>query len=192
MCRWGSSFSSKYFLEKRFVVKHILNKHQDKLDEHKEVIRADLYWERYEAAKLLEREGKLRKQRADAAAAAGSQGGLGEDVADWQVGGGGVLVVCRWFVGGVCQCTTSDCVVNVVLVSRLSSFKGLWRLIGCSQEVDGRQTLCCAAGHAHHKYSRCLASMLSAVLFCFCCHFCCCCCNACALYQSMPINAGWW
>jgi hypothetical protein len=35
VCRWGSSFSNKYFLEKRFVVKHILNKHQDKLDAHK-------------------------------------------------------------------------------------------------------------------------------------------------------------
>lgn len=35
VCRWGSTFSSKYFLEKRFVVKHILNKHQDKLDAHK-------------------------------------------------------------------------------------------------------------------------------------------------------------
>jgi hypothetical protein len=34
-CRWGSSFSNKFFLEKRFVVKHILNKHQEKLDEHK-------------------------------------------------------------------------------------------------------------------------------------------------------------
>lgn len=34
-CRWGSSFSNKFFLEKRFVVKHILNKHQEKLEEHK-------------------------------------------------------------------------------------------------------------------------------------------------------------
>lgn len=89
-CRWGSSFSSKFFLEKRFVVKHILNKHHDKLDEHKNVIRDDLYWERYEQAKLAAHEAlrKVAKEReAATAAAAASQAGadMGEAAAEWQV-----------------------------------------------------------------------------------------------------------
>jgi hypothetical protein len=39
--RWGNHLSNKFFLEKKFVVKHITNKHPEKVEEaRKEVRRA--------------------------------------------------------------------------------------------------------------------------------------------------------
>jgi len=74
------------------VVKHILNKHGEKLEQHKDAIRDELYWERYEQSKLAAREAqrKAAKEReAAAAAVAAAQGGnevAGAEAADWQVG----------------------------------------------------------------------------------------------------------
>ncbi|KAF6250875.1 hypothetical protein COO60DRAFT_1629284 [Scenedesmus sp. NREL 46B-D3] len=77
--KWGSSFSNKFFLEKRFVVKHIQNKHGHKLDEQREVIRDELYWLAYEAANKAKHaaaraEAKQREAVARPGAAAGGGG----------------------------------------------------------------------------------------------------------------------
>ena len=37
--RWGNKLSSKFFLEKKFVVKHIYNKHPEKVDAAKLEVR---------------------------------------------------------------------------------------------------------------------------------------------------------
>jgi hypothetical protein len=79
LCRWGSSFSNKFFLEKRFVVKHIYNKHGHKLDEQREVIRDELYWLAYEAANKAKHaaaraEAKHREAAARTGAASGADG----------------------------------------------------------------------------------------------------------------------
>lgn len=93
VCRWGSTFSNKFFLEKRFVVKHIHNKHAAKLDEQRDAIRDELYWQAYEAAKKAQHAAAraAAKERdaaavaaasaAQAATAEGHFGGEGE----WQV-----------------------------------------------------------------------------------------------------------
>ncbi|WIA09843.1 hypothetical protein OEZ85_010057 [Tetradesmus obliquus] len=94
--KWGSTFSNKFFLEKRFVVKHIENKHGHKLDEQRDVIRDDLYWLAYEAANKAKHaaaraEAKQRESAARVGAAAGAEpdahmaeaGGHG---GDWQEG----------------------------------------------------------------------------------------------------------
>jgi hypothetical protein len=39
MCRWGSTLSNKFFLDKKFVLKHIRNKHQEKVAEAREKVR---------------------------------------------------------------------------------------------------------------------------------------------------------
>lgn len=73
-------------------MKHILNKHGEKLDQHKDAVRDELYWERYEQSKLAAREAqrKAAKEReAAAAAVAAAQGGnevAGAEAPDWQVG----------------------------------------------------------------------------------------------------------
>ena len=85
------------------MVKHILNKHGEKLEEHKNVIRDDLYWERYEQAKLAAHDAqrKAAKEReAAAAAAAATHAGadMGEAAAEWQVRAGplGLLLHGAW------------------------------------------------------------------------------------------------
>lgn len=92
-CRWGSTFSNKFFLEKRFVVKHIFNKHQTRLDEQRDVIRDDLYWLAYEKANkakhVAEREliKQQEAQRASAAVVASAADTQAEVAgADWHEG----------------------------------------------------------------------------------------------------------
>ncbi|KAF8055817.1 hypothetical protein HT031_006592 [Scenedesmus sp. PABB004] len=86
--KWGSTFSNKYFLEKRFVVKHVYNKHGGRLDEQRDVIRDDLFWRAYEA------DNRARHAAARAAAQARDAARAGDVAmadAEWQEGyeGGG-------------------------------------------------------------------------------------------------------
>lgn len=37
--RWGNHLSNKFFLEKKFVVKHITNKHAEKVEEARKEVR---------------------------------------------------------------------------------------------------------------------------------------------------------
>jgi hypothetical protein len=112
--RWGSSFSNKYFLEKRFVVKHIFNKHQQRLDEQRDVIRDELYWLAYEMAKKSQhaatRTAEKQKEKEAAAAAVAAAAGdahlaevrwLSDDTGEGGRDGGAVLLhACPWQVPG--------------------------------------------------------------------------------------------
>ena len=44
--KWGSRVSQKLFMDKEYVVKHIRNKHKDKIDEQKQKVRACPTWVR--------------------------------------------------------------------------------------------------------------------------------------------------
>lgn len=96
VCRWGSSFSNKFFLEKRFVVKHIYNKHQQRLEEQRDVIRDELYWLAYEKANKAKHAAEreiIKQQEADrvaattaAASAAGADAQMSDPAAvEWHV-----------------------------------------------------------------------------------------------------------
>ena len=41
--KWGSRVSQKLFMDKEYVVKHIRNKHKDKIDEQKQAVRCCPY-----------------------------------------------------------------------------------------------------------------------------------------------------
>jgi hypothetical protein len=96
--RWGSSFSNKFFLEKRFVVKHIHNKHGHKLDEQRDVIRDELYWLAYESAnKAKHAAARAEAKQREAAAAPGRAAAGGDaDAHMAEAGGHGGEWQVRW------------------------------------------------------------------------------------------------
>eukprot|EP00877_Chromochloris_zofingiensis_P008676 jgi/Chrzof1/4061/Cz13g18260.t1 len=63
--RWGSTLSPKFFLEKRFVVKHVRTKHAERLAEEQSKIQDELYWWAFQSTMEAERkQAKLAEKKA--------------------------------------------------------------------------------------------------------------------------------
>lgn len=88
--KWGNKLSSKFFLEKKFVVKHIRNKHAEKLEVAKAEIMDEIAHERFREVRGSElRQQQQERAVARAAAAGGGGGGQGGYGPEGGAGGGG-------------------------------------------------------------------------------------------------------
>lgn len=74
--KWGNKLSTKLFMGRDFVVKHIKNKHKEKVEEAREKILGDVFFGNYKAHKEEERRLKMEKEGGGGRGGGGRSGGF--------------------------------------------------------------------------------------------------------------------